>query len=84
MNFTPVQSSQIEAYAYENSMLVIRFKGGLESNKAYGYPDAPAKLVAGFSESESKGAFFRANIKPNYPRGQFIILNADGSKKDEG
>lgn len=81
MQFVPTpDSSQIHSYAYvpDQNLLVLRFNSNAH-RVAYGYPNVAPEKFAEFQAAESKGSWFYANLKSQYPRGSFIYLNADGS-----
>lgn len=73
MNLIPVNSSDIDAIAYElknprtigykaHDHLIIKFKsGGL-----YAYLDVPQSKFDSLSRAESKGKFFNTEIKNKY------------------
>jgi hypothetical protein len=58
--FTPVESSQFKAVAYDSASkkLRIQFKNG-----TYEYDDVPAETHAALMSSASKGKYFIDNIK---------------------
>ena len=60
-----VKSSNIShiGYSMETHTLYIRFKG---SQTLYSYADFPSDEFQQFEESESKGKFFAAKIKPKF------------------
>lgn len=62
MQMLEVVSSNIDAIGYENNMLVVRFIGG----GIYMYSGVSAELFESFKAAESKGQFFRENIKNNF------------------
>lgn len=65
MNMITVNSSDISAIGYENSVLYVRFhKGG-----TYSYRNVPQTLYNQLMSASSHGSFFAHNIKNNsmYP-----------------
>lgn len=64
MNYTPVQSSNIDAVAFDaaTSTLGVRFKNG----GTYHYADVPQSVYDEFLAASSIGKFFFAHIKGKY------------------
>lgn len=63
MEFIKVDSSQLEAVAYdaENKVLQVEFKGG----SVYEYENVEPSIHEGLMKAESIGRFFNQNIKKN-------------------
>jgi hypothetical protein len=63
MEFTKVDSSQLEAVAYdaENKVLQVEFKGG----SIYEYENVESSIHEELMKAESIGRFFNQNIKKN-------------------
>lgn len=64
MNWVSLFSSNIDAAAYDNGTLYIRFKHG----SVYAYPTASESLFNGLLSAGSKGSYHAQFIKnlPNY------------------
>lgn len=64
MPWTPLQSTNLEAFDYDAEMRVlhIRFKGG----RPYSYADVPPNVVEEFAAADSAGKFFAENIKERF------------------
>ncbi len=64
MEWISVESSNIAAVAYDAdlSVLVVRFKNGIE----WAYQSVSAELYFEFLDSESKGKFFNDKIRLQY------------------
>lgn len=59
-----LNSSNLEAYSYsESGDLYVKFKSG----KIYCYHNVDEKLIKGLELASSKGSFFSARIKNNFP-----------------
>jgi len=56
-----VQSSNIDAIAYENGSLFVQYKSGL-----YRYDKVPVDVYEEMKKSESKGKFMNSAIKGTY------------------
>jgi hypothetical protein len=63
VRFKPVQSSNIEAVAYEDGTLLVRFAGGA----TYRYRDVHASEHLALMASSSKGAHLAHRIKGKFP-----------------
>lgn len=65
LTWTPVQSSQINAVAYdlENSHLFVEFKGG----GTYRYEGVPMEKVKAMLKHESAGRYLSGFIKGTHP-----------------
>ena len=61
---TTPESSSIAAFAYEAAdlMLYVRFKNG----RAYRYSSVPSSVYEAFTDADSKGAFFNAEVQGSY------------------
>lgn len=57
-------SSNVAALGYDaaTKTLQVDFKGG----RKYHYQNVPAELFAGLLQSDSKGKYLNAQIRPNY------------------
>ena len=64
MDRQPVNSSTVISIGYEptSSTLEVEFKNGI-----YQYYNVPESIYQQFMESDSKGKFLHAYIKPAYP-----------------
>jgi hypothetical protein len=64
MEYTPVESSNIEAVAYDGLLkeLGVRFSGGSE----YHYYEVEPNVYEEFLASASKGKYFHANIRNTF------------------
>lgn len=69
MNFTPITSSNIDAAAWDERGLFLRFKSGA----VYLYLNAPEQVLKDLLAAESAGKFFHAHIKMHY---KFIVQEA--------
>jgi hypothetical protein len=60
MNFNPVNSSMLDAVAYDDatSTLRVRFKNGTE----YEYSGVPAAVYHGLLKATSSGIYFNAHV----------------------
>lgn len=67
MNLIPVESSNIKAIGYDESLnkLFIQYK----SEKIYFYNDVSKEVYTSFLNSESKGKFYYSQIKGKYVEG---------------
>jgi len=63
MEWHPVNSSMLDAVAYDNGTLHARYKGG----KVYAHPGVPEFKFQSLIKSPSKGKFFNDQIKPHHP-----------------
>ncbi len=75
ITWTEVQSSNISAIAYDTdtatatatATLLIRFIGrGSSADSVYSYAKVPVEVWTEFKDSESKGKYFHAHIRPEY------------------
>lgn len=62
MQMLEVVSSNIAAIGYENNILVVRFTNG----GVYMYNGVPTEMFEQFKNAQSKGQFFRENIRNTY------------------
>lgn len=67
MEMKEVKSSQIHSIGFDEATgtLAIRFNGKGGPGGLYHYPNFTAEKFKNFSECESKGKFFGANIRGN-------------------
>lgn len=63
-NWTPVSSTNIAAYRYNEQTHVLQIK--LLSGRVYGYKDVPQNIVDEFASADSKGQYLHASIKHQY------------------
>lgn len=61
LNWNSVESSNIDALAYEDSHMYVRFKGG----RIYQYENVPQMVFDTIREAESVGGTFHKLIKLN-------------------
>jgi hypothetical protein len=68
MNRTPVESSQLASCGYDpkNQTLEIEFKAHKGANSTYEYYGVPAATYAALMGAESKGRYFKQNIRGAY------------------
>ncbi len=59
-----VNSSMISEYQYDETEKILKLK--FTKGGWYGYLDVPKEVVKEFTEAESPGKFFLANIKNKY------------------
>lgn len=64
MEMTPVNSSNVRSYGYDEDtqVLVIEFVDG----NRYAYTDVPADVAAGMGTAESPGKYLRLSIMGKY------------------
>ena len=58
-----VDSSAIQTIDYDNEKLFVRFTSG----ERYVYVGVPAEICRSFLDADSKGHFFQAEIRDQYP-----------------
>lgn len=63
-NWTPVSSSNIAAYRYNEHTHVLQIK--FTSGRVYGYESVPQNIVDEFASADSKGQYLNASIKHSY------------------
>lgn len=63
MKFVAVASSNVEAVAYDNDKLYVRFSGG----GVYRYHGVPPERHAALMAAPSKGAYVAQHIKHKFP-----------------
>ena len=81
----PVESSNLEAYHYDQAQeaLYIKFKPSKKSPNAYYiYPEVKQEVVTAFEGAESHGKFFIAEIKPHYDADRFIKVDPDAPQSE--
>jgi hypothetical protein len=81
LTFNSPESSNIEGADYypEDKRLVIRFK----RSRSYEYSQVSQDLFTAFHQSDSKGLFFSANIRPNFT-GRLLTEVAQIGNKNPG
>ena len=64
MPWTPLDSSNLEAYDYdrEQGILHVKFRGG----RTYSYRDVPADVAEGLGTAESAGRYFAEMIRERF------------------
>jgi len=62
MNYTKVESSNIDGIGYENGTLFVKFK----NNSEYKYAGVPAELYEQLKKAESKGKFINESVKGRF------------------
>lgn len=62
MTLTKVNSSLIDAIAYENGVLIIKFN----AETVYAYSGVPVRVYSNLLDADSKGRYFLQNIKDVY------------------
>ncbi len=64
INWTKVQSSNIDSIAYDEATKTayVKFNNG----SSHSYADVPKDLFEQFSSAESKGSFFNESIKNSF------------------
>lgn len=63
MQMFGVNSSNIAAIGYEGNTLRVQFNNG----RTYEYNDVPDHVIEGLTDADSKGQYFNAFIKNQYP-----------------
>ena len=63
MNFVHVESSNLEAVAWEEGFLYVAFTGG----RLYRYDNVPFAVYQGLLSANSKGRYLHLRIKDVYP-----------------
>ena len=63
-NWTPVVSSNIRAYRYNEGERVLEIQ--FNTGRVYGFKDVPKNIVEEFSTADSKGKYFNSAIRHSY------------------
>jgi hypothetical protein len=68
LNRIPVVSSNLKSVAYEFGILEVEFNSG----GIYSYTNVPEHIYKGLLNASSKGQYFNAFIKDNYPYNKIL------------
>lgn len=64
MDWTPLASSNLNAFRYDEDRRVLQIR--FHSGRTYDYKDVPEDVVEGLKQASSPGAYFNSNIKGVY------------------